>query len=278
MDETRQILTSAIQRLLRPLVSILLRNGISFGTFMNIAKWVYVDVADQEFSLTNKKQTDSRIAVITGLSRKEVKNVRQIIQANDIDITERHNRAARVISGWVRDPTFQNGWGEPAVLPMTGEGATFSQLVMEYSGNVPARAILDELRRVKAVEQLPDDRIRLLERAYVPHTGKSDKFNLLGTDVAHFIATIAHNLACDTPEQTRFQRKVAYDNVPAEVIPELKQLTEEQAQALLEHLDRWLAERDRDFNPQVIGTGRKYTGVGIYFFEENIPESTENED
>ena len=278
MDETRQILSSAIQKILRPLISILLRNGISFGTFINIAKWVYVDVAAKEFSLANKKQTDSRISVITGLSRKEVKSVRQIAVLDDVDTTERHNRAARVISGWVRNPTFQNGWGKPAVLPLTGEGATFSELVRKYSGNVPARAILDELYRVQAIERLADNRIQLLERAYVPHVGKNDKLNMLGTDAAHFIATIGHNLACDTPEQAFFQRKVAYDNLPAEAIPELKKLTEEHAQTLLEYLDCWLAEQDRDFNPKVVGTGRKYAGVGIYFFAEDVPESKGNED
>ncbi len=275
MDEVRQALNSSVLRLLRPLVRILLRNGIPFGTFMELAKWIYVDVAAKEFSIAHKKQTDSRISVITGLSRKEVKNVRQMTEPNDVGAVERYNRAARVISGWVRDRTFQDGWGKPALLPAEGEGATFSQLVKKYSGDVPARAILDELLRVKAVERLKDARLRLLERAYIPCTEESDKLSILGTDVALLIATIDHNLVCEVPEEAFFQRKVAYDNLPVEAIPELRKLTEEHAQALLEYLDRWLAEQDRDFNPKVSGTGRKHAGVGIYFFEEDIEELNE---
>jgi hypothetical protein len=277
MDEVRQVLSSSVQRLLRPLVRILLRNGIPFGTFMELAKWVYVDVAAKEFGIAHKKQTDSRISVITGLSRKEVKNVRQMADHDDLGAVERYNRAARVIRGWVRDRTFQDGWGKPALLPAEGEGATFSQLIKKYSGDVPARAVLDELLRVKAVERLKDGRLRLVERAYIPCAEESEKLSILGTDVALLIATIDHNLVCD-PNEAFFQRKVAYNNLPAEAIPELRKMTKEHAQALLEYLDHWLAEQDRDSNKMVVGTGRKHAGVGIYFFEEDVEESKKNED
>lgn len=273
MNEIKEILSYSVQKLLRPLVRILLRNGISFGMFSNIAKWVYVDVATKEFGITNKKQTDSRIAIITGLSRKEVKNVKQMTEPNEV--TKRYNRATRVISGWVRDPTFQDGWNEPAVLPAEGEGATFSQLVKKYSGDVPVRAILDELLRVKAIEKLQDGRIRLIERAYIPSSGDTDKIDILGTDVALLIDTIDHNLLCEV-EDAFFQRKVAYNNLPVEAIPELHKLTKKHAQIFLESLDQWLVQQDRDSNRRIGGSGRKHAGVGIYFFEENVEEQDED--
>jgi hypothetical protein len=273
MDDLKEVLNYSVQKILRPLVRILLRHGISFGMFSTIAKWVYVDVAAKDFGIANKKITDSRISVITGLTRKEVKNVKQ--QSKPNDVTERYNRAARVISGWVRDPTFQDGWKEPAVLPVEGEGATFSELVKKYSGDVPARAILDELLRVNAIEKLSDGRIRLLERAYIPSTGNIEKLNILGTDVALLIDTIDHNLTCQ-PEQTYYQRKVAYNNLPAEAIPELRKLTAKHAQIFLESLDEWLATQDRDSNPTRGGSGRKHAGVGIYFFEEDLEEQDED--
>jgi hypothetical protein len=272
MDEVRRVLSYAVQKLLYPLIRILLRNGVPFGTFMELAKWVYVEVASKEFGIPGKKQTDSRVSVLTGLSRKEVKHVKEKPMHTDEGTVERYNRAARVINGWVQDRTFLDGWGEPAILPMEGEGATFTLLVNEYSGDVPARAILDELLRVNAVERLQDGRIRLLQRAYVPRTSEVDKLGILGTDVAFLIATIDHNLVCDQ-EEAYFQRKVAYDNLPVEALPELKRLTETHGQALLEKLNEWLAQQDRDSNPKVNGTGRKHAGVGIYFFEQDISES-----
>lgn len=271
MDDVRRILGSSLQKLLYPLVHLLLRHGIPFGTFMELIKWVYVEVAAREFGIEGRKQTDSRISVLTGLSRKEVKQVRENPALTEIDTVARYHRAARVVSGWVRDRSFQDGWGEPALLPLEGEGATFSELVSLYSGDVPHRAILDELLRVKTVEQLKDGRIRLLQRAYIPQTSETDKLGILGIDVAALIATIHHNLICPTQE-AYFQRKVAYDNLPLEALPILKQLTEEHGQAFLELLDQWLAQQDRDVNPQVQGTGRKYAGVGVYFFEQDMQE------
>lgn len=271
MNELKQVISHTTQVLLRPLVRILLRNGISFGTFNSIAKWVYVDVAAKEFGIANKKMTDSRISVVTGLSRKEVKNVKE--QADPSNAHARYNRAARVIGGWIRDPTFQDGWQEPAILPLEGEGATFTQLVKKHSGDIPVRAILDELLRVKAIEKLADGRLRLLERAYVPSTGdNAEKINILGTDVALLINTIDHNLHCEA-EAVYYQRKVAYNNLPNEAIPELRKLTAKHAQICLESLDAWLATQDRDLNPDNPGTGKKHAGVGIYFFEEDVEES-----
>ena len=272
MDEVRRILNYVGQKLLYPIVRILLRNGIPFGTFMELAKWVYVDVAVKEFSIPGKKQTDSRVAILTGLSRKEVKKIREELTLNDEGTVERYNRAARVIRGWTKDRTFQDGWGQPAILPMEGEGATFSLLVNQHSGDMPIRAILDELLRVNAVEQLVDGRIRLLQRAYIPRTSEVDKLGILATDVAFLIATIDHNLICE-PQDAYFQRKVAYDNLPIEAIPELKKLTEQYGQALLEQLNEWLVQQDRDINPHIKGTGRKHAGVGIYFFEQDVLEA-----
>jgi hypothetical protein len=262
-----QVLSAAVLRLLRPLVRILLRNGVSYSSFADLAKWVYVDVAMREFGVEGRKQSVSRVSIITGLSRKEVARVRQMPRPEDHASSESYNRAARVIAGWRRDTNFLDDHGEPAVLPMTDEGISFSELVKRYSGDVPARAILDELIRVRAVEQLEDDRVRLLARAYIPESSEADKLNILGTDVGYLIDTIDHNLRSDTSGPF-FQRKVAYDNLPEEVLPRFRELTGEKAQALLESLDRWLAKHDRDVTPSVKGSGRNRAGIGIYYFEE----------
>jgi hypothetical protein len=269
-----QPLFAAILRLLRPLVRILLKNGVSFGTFSELAKWVYVDVAAREFGIEGRKQSTSRVSVITGLSRREVMRVRQISGPDITAGTERHNRAARVIAAWRRERDFLDAEGQPAPLQMEGRGATFSELIKRFSGNVPPRAVLDELINVGAVERLGDGRVCLLTRAYIPKSLNAHKLNILGTDVHHLISTIDHNLRSD-PVEPLFQRKVLYDNLPDEVLPEFRKLFAKRAQALLESADRWLARRDRDVTPTVKGIGRNRAGFGIFFFEEsNLEEDS----
>jgi len=264
-------LSAAVLRLFRPLVRVLLRNGVSYRTFADFAKWVYVDVATKEFGIEGRKQSTSRVSVITGLSRKEVKRVRELPRPDDTASVERYNRAARVIAAWRRESNFQDAEGNAAPLLLEGTGATFSELVKRFSGDVPARAILDELIRIGAVERLEDGRVGLLVRAYVPESSEADKLHILGTDVGYLISTIDHNLQAD-PMGPVFQRKVAYDNLPDEALPEFRELSAKRAQALLEKLDRWLAQRDRDVTPTVRGTGRNRAGLGIYYFEEPYKE------
>jgi len=271
-DKHLKLLSAAVLRVLRPLIRILLRNGVSYGTFSDFAKWVYVDVASKEFGIKGRKQTTSRVSVITGLSRKEVTRVRKLPKPDDSASTERYNRAARVIAAWRRSSDFLDKKGRPAALPITGSGTTFSELVKRFGGDVPVRATLDELIRVGAVEQCKDGRVRLLTRAYIPEGSDGDKLNILGTDVGHLISTIDHNLKPDSIA-LRFQRKVAYDNLPDDVLPKFRKLSARKAQNLLESLDRWLARHDRDINPAVKGSGRNRAGLGAFYFEE--PYSSE---
>ena len=262
-----EALSAAVLKLLRPLIRVLLRNGVPYGVFADLAKRTYVDTALNDFGVPGRKQTVSRASVITGLSRKEIARLQKINYPDVAEAAERYNRAARVVSGWVRDPRFNDAKGRPRPLPVDGDGPTFSDLVKHFSGDVPVRAILDELLRVGVVEKQSNGELHLLERAYVPRTGEVDKLGILGTDVAGLISTIDHNLRSVT-EEAFFQRKVFYDNLPDEVIPELLALTNEHAQALLERLDAWMSAHDRDSNPEVAGSGRRRAGIGVYYFED----------
>lgn len=272
---TENALAAAVMKLLRPLVRLLLRHGVSYGAFADLAKRVYVDTAMAEFDVPGRKQTVSRASVITGLSRKEVTRVLKLDAPSDTASGERYNRAARVISAWVRDVRFHDAKGQPMPLPIEQGSPSFAELVKDYSGDVPTRAILDELLRVEAVEHLDDGRIKLRARSYIPSQGDEDKLQILGTDVAGLIGTIDHNISSQSHEPL-FQRKVYYDNLPNEAIVELRQLTREHGQALIELLDRWMAQHDRDSNPNVEGSGRRQAGIGIYYFEGNEDEEKQS--
>jgi hypothetical protein len=278
MMNLSNIIAGAVCTLLRPLVRVLLRNNISFTTFADLAKWVYVQVALEEFQLPGRKQTISRAALLTGLSRKDVLRVKRLVTPGDPTITEKQSRASRVVSGWVRDPRFHDAENKPALLPFDGEARTsFSSLVKAFSGDIPPRAVLDELIRTGVVERLEDGRVRLLAPAYVPRTGKAEKLDILGTDVADLISTIDHNLDPDGGEPF-FQRKVCYESFPAVHIPMLRGLTAERCQALLEELDLWLSEHDQESAEEQATAKHRRTGIAIYYFEGPAKEDRHDSD
>ena len=262
-------LEKAIRQMFRPLVRILLRNGVSFGHFAEIAKRVYVEVATDEFRIPGRAQTTSRVATLTGLTRKEVQRLNKAgHEEEEANGNSRYNRAARVISAWTSQPQYLDETGQPARLVFDGHNPSFTSLVKSASGDIPPRTILDELIHVGAVKKVEEERLQLLTRAYIPFGDDAEKIAILGSDVAALIQTIDHNLNCPRDE-AYFQRKVCYDNLPVEAMEALRQTIARQAQAALEEMNEEMARCDRDANPEVEGSGQVRAGLGIYYFEEN---------
>ncbi len=272
-SRTHQALNAAIAHLLRPLFRVLLRQSMSFVAFEELAKRVYVEVAMNDFAIEGKKPSISRASILSGLTRKEVQRLLAEPADREGDSGERYNRAARVLTGWTRDTEFLDNDGEPRALPFDGE-AGFAALVRRHSGDMPARAVLDELVRVGAVQQHEDGSCALKARAYVPQRSAAEKLAILGADVADLIATIGHNMDHGESDP-RFQRKVMYHSIPVSALPAFRKLSAAQAQALLERLDRWLLAHDTDLPGDDPGLARARVGLGIHYFEErqSVPPS-----
>ncbi|MEK7322953.1 MAG: DUF6502 family protein [Pseudomonadota bacterium] len=264
---TVNILNRAIRRLLYPLVRVLLRHGMPYTVFAELARAAYVNVALREFQIPGRKQTVSRVAVLTGLTRKEVLRLVRMTEAAEAGGTARPHRVERVVSGWVRDQDFIATAGESAVLPLDGVGATFEELVRRYSGDMTPRAVLDELVRVGVVEHMDDGRVKLLRRAYIPGGDEAEKLPILGADVRDLISTIDHNLSMP-PAEAWLQRAVVYDNLPEEYVRRLRLLVTQDGQDFLERWDKELARHDRDVNPSAEGSGRMRAVIGVYYLEE----------
>jgi hypothetical protein len=267
----QRILETAIATLLRPLFRLLLRQSMSFIAFEEIAKRVFVEVAMKDFGIEGKAPSMSRAAILSGLTRKEVARLLSEPAPGEQEPGERYNRAARVLTGWQRDVEFTESDGSPSWLKDEGP-RSFAELVRRYSGDVPARAVLDELMRVGAVRRHADGRIEPVTRAYVPATSVADKLAILGTDVADLITTIEHNIERGRAEP-RVQRKVMYHRIATSHLPSLRRLSAVQAQALLERMDRWLQEHDTGVPEDGPEPRAARVGLGVYYFEEPLDDS-----
>ncbi len=270
-EKLENALYAATSRILTPLIRILLRNGVAVETFVEISKRVYVKVTEKDFKIPGKGQTTARIATLTGLSRKEVLRLRSIEGDEPLLSMERHNRASRVISAWVRESEFHDKSGGPSVLPFDGARRSFTALVKKHSGDITARTILEELVHSGAVSMLKDEKIKLVTKTYIPHSDDVEKIKILGTDVTDLIAAIDHNLSC-SPEDTFFQRKVWYNNIPDDCIGEMKKKIVKKGQAAIEDMNQEMVKCDRDSNSKIKGQGRKRVMVGIYYYEEDWEE------
>lgn len=271
-----RMLRAALGRIFRALARLCLRHGLSYEAAAEIARGAFVEVARREFVIPHRKQSASRVALLTGLHRKEVGRLLKAGPPPDGEGASRVAYGARVIAGWRRDKDFSHRAGGPAPLWFDRGSASFLDLVKRYGGrDVPGRAVLDELSRVGAVTRMRDGRIRLVARAYVPAVASEESLAILGSDVADLIATIDHNLSSEAAAGL-FQRRVAYDNLPAEAIAEIHGHTRRAGQALLDRIDRLMARYDRDANPSARGTARKRAMVGVYFHVADVPQHEES--
>lgn len=271
-DSVKQTLLAAFRVLMSPLVRILLRQGISFAEFAEVAKAVYVEVALKDFKVTGRKATRTRIAVMTGLTRKEVKRVIDEATKERYELKTSYNRLGRVLVGWHTDPDFTGPYGMPLELQYESsnpEELTFSNLVRRHSGDMSPRSILDELIRVGAVKETEGGWFRVLRRDYIPEAQGVHNFERAGGVIRNFINTIDFNMTKSAPGKGRFERQVvADDGIRLQDIPKFDAYIRDRCQALLEEVDNWLTNLPKP-DPEK-GDEAIRTGIGIYHYTGQV--------
>ncbi|MFT6388848.1 MAG: hypothetical protein ACJAUP_002233 [Cellvibrionaceae bacterium] len=269
MSKESSTLTNGILLIMRPLVRLLLKRGIAFGAFSELVKKMYVDLADSEFSLPGKEQSIGRIATISGLTRKDVGRLLNEVKAPSIEnINQNHNRAARVLTAWAREPEYNDEDGEPAELPLRGDNS-FTELVKRFSGDVAASSISDELIRIGAIETTTKNRVKLVKNAYIP-PNESEKLAIGCQHISNLMNTVNHNIQLDD-ELPLFERSVAYNSIPKASREKMRATISELSEKYIKEFDKLVAKNDIRLNPQKLRDSKKTCriGVGLYYFEKN---------
>ncbi|VAW57968.1 hypothetical protein MNBD_GAMMA11-1459 [hydrothermal vent metagenome] len=263
-ENLQTVLQKVASKILSPLVRVMLRNGIACGSFEEMVRKAYVDEA---FVMARQqgKATISGVSAQTGLSRKEVKRLHELEQTEDNN-SQKYNRAIRVISGWMNDSRFISSQGVSRPLDMEGKDQSFSQLVKDYSGDIPTRAMFNLLQKSGCVEQI-DGKVYLTSHAYVPGNDPTDVINILGVDCNELMNTIIFNMG-STDEDRRFQRKVSTSLLAREHKKAFLKYAGRRSQNLLEELDSWLTEHEGDKE------NSEYISLGIYIHQGDTPEET----
>jgi hypothetical protein len=266
MSEVSERLIWAATRALRPMVKRLLEMGIPFGALEVRLRELYVEVAESELALPARRQTDSRISLVTGINRKEVKRIRSAKDQLKAPRSFSINQATSLISRWMTDPETTDRHGRPRPLPYRAErGPSFMKLARKLTGDLAPRVLLNELVRSGAAELLAGDIVVLRGDAYVPKA-KPSELVILGEDPAELIETILRNIFAEGKERM-LQRKVYYDNLGADAADRIRAQMRREGERFLRRINRLLSSYDRDRNPQAPGGERHYAALGVYFFD-----------
>jgi uncharacterized protein DUF6502 len=261
-------LLAAYIKLLRPLVRILLRHGVTYGEFSEVVKTSFVTIAAQEFRVPGKKMSKARIAIVTGLTRKEVHRLSEIDQKERFALKTNLNRITRVLSGWHTDPDYTGPYGMPLEVRYDSDvpkDVTFVRLVQQYSGDMTPRAMLDELLRVGSVVETDHNWFKVLRREYLPEALAPDSLERLGRGVHDFVHTIEENMLSKPEGVSRFERFVAPElGLRPQDLPKFDVFIREKGQALLEEIDNWLSKQQTPDKSK--GEEAVQTGVGVFHY------------
>jgi uncharacterized protein DUF6502 len=255
-------LQAPLARLLRPLVRLCIRSGMTFPALAQLLRELFVNVAEHDFALTGKEQTDSRVSLLTGIHRKEVARLRGA-GAPVHEAPAALSRTSAIMARWLAAPEFTDSKGLPLPLPRAaiGEAPSFEQLVASITKDVRPRAVLDEWLDRKLVAINARDEVVLLETAFVPSGADDRKWYYFGRNLHDHVAAAAENVSAATP---RFlERAVHYDGLSPKLAERLEARSRELAMDALK-----AANRDANRAIAKDKGGKQRWNFGFYIYRE----------
>jgi hypothetical protein len=263
-------LAAFCRALLRPIARLLLKSGVTWKQFADMAKAVFVEVATDEFGIRGRPTNISRVSILTGIGRREVRKQRAALEQVTTATPTYLNSATRVLAGWHQDRDYLGANDVPRELIPFGPPPSFEELCRRYGGDLPVGALLKELRAVGAIEDIAGGRLKVLQRAYIPLQVDPEKTLRAGSVYEDFGNTVVHDLTGGPDEPLRFERRATNALIDARRLPEFRELLERHGQSFLEYVDAWLTSHAV---PEDEASTRRTVrlGVGVYHIQDDPP-------
>jgi hypothetical protein len=258
---------AALRRVLRPLVRLMLAQGITYTYLAELLKTLFVEVADKDFRIGNKAPTDSRISLMTAVHRKDVSRLRQALDSADEVVPSVVSLGAQLVATWLGTPRFLDDKGEPKPLPRfisEGGDVSFEALVAGVNSDIRSRVVLDEWLRLGVAHFDEQRRVCLNAQAFVPAAGFDEKAFYFGHNVHDHIAAAAHNVLGNQPPL--MERSVHYHQLSTEAIAQLSKQSQELGMKALLAVNKSALAASQAPLPEGT-TGQRMT-FGIYFYAE----------
>lgn len=230
----------AVRRLLRPLARSFIARGLTLPIVLNLLKQAMVQVVE-EMPMQEKRQTDSRISLITGVHRKDVRTIRESGSVK-LGVSTLN---ARTIAEWTANPKFLHPDGTPAVLAKTGSGS-FEDLVASVSKDIRPRTLLDEWLSRGIVSIVEGNKIAVSIQDYSPSHSEEEMLHFFGENLADHIETATHNM--EHPSDRLFERAAYSDGLSAGSIEKLEDVARDMAMSSLLEINKMafkLAQQDK---------------------------------
>jgi hypothetical protein len=267
LGSSQRKVLEALFSAMRPLARILLRSGIGYREFAEVAKTAFVEVASSDYGLRGRPTNISRVAVMTGLTRKEIKRIREKIENEDPSRVYRTVPASDVLHFWHTDPAFLDDNGEPTALPFDNGEVSFASLVKKYGGDIPPGAMRTELKRVEALGEDSSGCLKPLKRSFsLPTSSEKVAEGLVG--ITALAQTIVHNAeSLEKGYGTYIQRTVETRRVSVDDARRLRRIVTTRLIEFSESIDDLFGAYEAVDESDAVADSQEVIGVGLYYFE-----------
>ena len=259
---------TACRRLLRPIASLLLRYGMTWKEFSDLSKSVFVQAATEEFGIRGRPTNVSRVSILTGICRKEVRRQRDLLEGGPAPDKGKTTDATRVLSGWFLDVDYLDKVSEPLRLPAEGPRPSFESLCTRYGGDIAMPTMLKELIKTKAVEKEPSGKLKVLSSYYQPAVADDESLRFAADRIYDVVETMNNNVFPDGGSEPRFGGFAANDDIPLHKIPMFCEFMDKRGDEFLEEVDDWLMQHAVSSEQSKTNTAR--IGISLFATEERI--------
>lgn len=266
-DRTQRSILEALLFFLRPFARSLLQAGIGFREFAEISKTAFVDVATSDYGLRGRPTNISRVAVMTGLTRKEVRRLRDKTDAGQDAVVARSTPMSDILHFWYTDPEYQDAAGKPAILSFDAGQTSFSNLVRKYGGDIPPGAMRTELKRIGAVRESENGSLEVLKRNVSGLEINDKLINGLVRILHPAAATLAHNLTSDK-DKTRVQRNVSTRFVRTSDLPRLRRICADRLAEYTESIDDLFIAYETLYEQESAEQSPNRVGMVVMYYED----------
>lgn len=259
----------AIARALRPLLRAMLHRGVRFAPIQTVVKTLLVSEASALAKLSGQKPTHSRISILTGLQRKDVKALR-VAKKESLPATA--GPVPRLVATWTADPAYQNSDGNPKVLPRAAQtgGVSFEMLCRSVTRDVHPRTLLDEMVRQNLAAHDPEtDEVFLLADSVVPSSDEEALLHYFGMNLGDHAEAAAANLISAPKPGPFYERAVHYNQLTPESLAELDNLARTLQSETLSKLNEEALRLQKRDNGKPEATGRFRCGAFVFFKKED---------
>lgn len=263
------IFQRVLVRLLSPLVRYLIEQNWTYPAFCELLKKIYIAEALRHDRATTPQGnvTDSRVSLLTGIHRKDVKRLRAELAREAVAPLLRKGAglAVRTVSVWMERHSDSAGRPRPLQFRETDGGESFEGLVRGLKADMRAKSILDELIRAGVAALDEQGTVHLLRSAYIANLPE-DKLAFLGDNVGDHLSSALTNVRA-TGRPPFVERAVYFNNVPLPGLNAVREHVEREGDILLRDIHRQLAQARAD-TQQDPTASRQRVRFGIYYYEE----------